>query len=625
MASTNFLTMRFLTITLGLLLSCFVGYTQCGPDSTLISIIITTDNWGYENYWEIVPTDSGCGNGTLISGGNFGVGCQGTESGGGYPSNSIIEVPDFCLATGQLLDLIFVDSWGDGGPVFELYENGSFSHQFVGGGFGNTWPFEVGNSGLPVYDSPCGALQIIPDGDGVLLDNTFCVAQITEPRPEGGNCGLPGVWCEGNVTNSAWAYFIAEANVNYEITTCNEGAGFDTQLALYRADDCQGWSGFELIAANDDMAGGCGVSNGYSSRIYSSCLEAGATYYIQLDGWEGSLGSAIITVTGVDIPNELDAVVNDINCPIEKSEVPQSSILPFLTAGSSDFTCQWTGPAGFESTEQNISNIGPGEYFLILVDACGVTHAASYLITLPELWTTSITETGTTCRATSDGAADLTVNGATPPYTFEWEGPDGFVSTLEDLSDLSSGNYMVTVTDDNGCETVAYMIIQPENSFNFSLGNDTTLCLDEEVLVFGPSGLFYLWQDMSTNQFFNVVASEWGVGTHAVILTATTPEGCTYADDLNFTITDCVSGVNENVLSGISLYPNPSDGLLQINLGESRESIELCIFDSEGRLVACKSSSGQNRLDWNTGLPAGFYQLLVTSESAVASIRFAVR
>jgi len=269
---------------------------QCGTDSTSISMILTVDPWGEENYWELVPTGNGCGNGTLYFGANELVGCSGTapEVDGGYPDNSVVIVPSFCLPTGQSFDLIFVDSYGDGGLVFELYENGSFAHSYVGSGTGNTWTFEVGNTGLPIYDSPCGAPEILPNGEGALLDNTACVSQSSEPRPAGGNCGLFGVWCEGNITNTAWAYFVAEQDVTYEITSCNEGAGFDTQLALYKVDNCSDWASFELISANDDMAGGCDVANGYSSLMYASCLEAGATYFIQVDGWEGAVGSAIV-------------------------------------------------------------------------------------------------------------------------------------------------------------------------------------------------------------------------------------------------------------------------------------------------------------------------------------------
>jgi hypothetical protein len=597
---------------------------QCGPDSTLITMILTVDPWGEENYWEIVPTGNGCGNGTLYFGANELVGCAGTppEVDGGYPDNSVVEVPSFCLPTGQVFDLIFVDSYGDGGLLFEVYENGSFAHTYIGGGSGNTWTFEVGNTGLPAYDSPCGALQIIPDGDPVLLDNTTCVIQTAEPRPAGGNCSLPGVWCEGNITNTAWAFFIAEADVTYEITSCNAGAGFDTQLALYRANDCLGWSSFELIAANDDMAGGCSVSDGYSSLLYASCLEAGEAYYIQVDGWEGALGAAYISVRQVEVENELQAVFNDIRCPISKGEIPQSSIQPYLTGSGSNFDCFWTGPNGFTSSEHDIYQIGPGDYSLEVIDACGNTYQASYTVTQPDLWTITVGENGPTCEATSDGEIQLTVNGATAPYSYEWIGPSGFTAESEDLEDVIAGNYQVTITDDNGCENTAYVILEPENSFSFSLGNDTIFCLNEQYMVVGPAGMLYLWQDQSVNQFFTINASVWGVGQHAVILTATTPDGCVYADDLVFTVEDCSNSVASNATIPFRLYPNPGTDVIQIEWNSSLDKSVLTLIDSQGKIADRLEVKDASRVTWSPVVSAGVYQFVFETNNAVYSTRW---
>lgn len=592
------------------------GFGQCGADSTQVSIFITTDAWGYENYWEIVPSTNGCGNGTLYSGGNELVGCEGTAADGGYPSNTLIEVPSFCLPTGQVIDFIFVDSYGDGGAAFEVYENGSFSNAFYGAGFGNTWTVDIGNSGLPAYDSPCGALEVIPNGEGVLIDNTLCIAQAAEPVPVGGNCGIPGFWCEGDITNTAWAFFVAEPNVTYEITTCNDGEGFDTQLALFKADACLGWSSFELVAANDDMAGGCAVSDGYSSRMYASCLDAGATYYVQLDGWEGEVGVAQITVSTVNVSNELQAVFNNIRCPLIKGEIPQSSILPYFSGSGSNFECAWTGPNGFTSAEQSIYEVGPGEYSLLATDACGNNYNASFTVTLPDLWLVNTEITGTTCRATSDGSIDLSVNGASAPYTYEWEGPNGFTSDTQDVQALASGNYQITVTDNNGCENTAFLLLQPENSFNFSLGNDTSLCLNDDLLVFGPSGLFYQWQDLSTNQFFTLEADEWGLGQHALVLTATTPEGCIYADDLVVTVLECTSNSPELDGEQVRVYPNPTDGLLNMEFNSVHAALHLRLLDASGRVVAMMNASQQSRIQWNPVVAPGIYQLHVTSDTS---------
>ena len=56
--------------------------------------------------------------------------------------------------------------------------------------------------------------------------------------------------------------------------------------------------------------------------------------------------------------------------------------------------------------------------------------------------------------------ADVDITTGTAPYTFEWTGPNGFTSTLENptivnATELNNGTYNITVTDANGCLATA--------------------------------------------------------------------------------------------------------------------------------------------------------------------------
>lgn len=75
--------------------------------------------------------------------------------------------------------------------------------------------------------------------------------------------------------------------------------------------------------------------------------------------------------------------------------------------------------------------------FLLIILFCGVWTFAADL-------EASITDAD---PGEANGAVDLSVTGGVGPYTYSWTGPDGFISSDEDLIDVESGIYTVTVTD----------------------------------------------------------------------------------------------------------------------------------------------------------------------------------
>ncbi|GAA4275915.1 T9SS type A sorting domain-containing protein [Aquimarina mytili] len=70
----------------------------------------------------------------------------------------------------------------------------------------------------------------------------------------------------------------------------------------------------------------------------------------------------------------------------------------------------------------------------------------------------------------NDGAISVTIQGGTPPYSYEWSADNGFVSFSEDITTLEAGEYMLVVSDANsttgsinGCVLVTnFTITQPD-------------------------------------------------------------------------------------------------------------------------------------------------------------------
>jgi len=439
-----------------LLFSAISSLAQCAAGETSVTFVMHTDAWAYENYWQLNLAGTGCTDLPIVEGANLNVGCTGTESANsanGYANNSVITEGPFCLTNNTAYELVYVDSYGDGGLVIEVFENGALTHVYGGSGAGNTWTFTIGVSTAPAYDSPCSAIEITADGPSLALNNTDAIAGFGELAPAGIDCGVYGFWCEGNSTNSIWAKFIPTTNAtSFEVTTCNPGTSTDTQIAIYKVTDCSNFATFDLISSNDDMIGGCSAGELYASQTYTSCLEAGQLYLIQIDGWEGSVGDIELSVHTYSSSTSWDALVNGISCPLNKGETGDGSVYPYSVGAGANFTSVWTGPFGFTTSDQYLQNVDPGTYTLTATSGCGEVHTQTFDIVQPEPWMVTTNIILPSCDVNNDAAIEVNVAGATAPYEFSWTDGTGTPLPADNpLTGIGIGSYNMVITDDNSC------------------------------------------------------------------------------------------------------------------------------------------------------------------------------
>ncbi len=619
------------TLTALIYLFSIVAYAQCVPGEVEVEFVLSTDGYGYEVYWELLPSGNDCGDGALASGGNdLEVGCEGANqedatAGNGYENNETYTVGPWCLTEGEFYDILFVDDYTDGGLTVEVYENGELTHLFNGAGDPTVWTFQAGFPTTPENDLPCGATLIEIDGQSLFLDNTEAIASGDEVSPNGGGCGTFGLWCEGNTTNTVWAQFVAPPTGSIEISTCNEGTEMDTQLALYLASDCGDFETFELVSSNDDAYGDCSVANVYASVMYASCLQPGQTYYIQLDGWDGDTGIAELSVSSYENPISLEAFVNNVDCPNVKGD--DSGAITLLAFGTGiEYTAAWTGPDGYTGEGIYIDNLISGTYDVEISTACGETASGSFTVDVPPALQVNVTATNATCEGSTNGSINLVVSGASEPYDYSWSGPNGFNSGDQDPANLMPGSYSVQIIDDNDCQFQQNVNVGFDDDFQFSLGADVTICQNESFFMNGPAGYTYEWQDESENQFFVVQGWNYAPGTYPFVLTASNDLGCAYTDALFVTIDGCI-GIEDLDEFNITAYPNPSDGLVYISGIQGFNEVGLDVIDASGRMVKRQSLSGINdqaKTDLSQ-LSPGIYLLHLDLDGMKRQIRIAIR
>jgi hypothetical protein len=221
-------------------------------------------------------------------------------------------------------------------------------------------------------------------------------------------------------------------------------------------------------------AGVCGLiyavpcSNLANLAISSPQAAANIVRSAILDGTDPVANLATETVTG----GRLNAFNS---CVIVETDCATYTCGQIFTANAIDETCagDCTGEttiSGAQNTGNYTYNIGAGaqldsvftdlcagNYVVIIDDGVDCSYSLDVTINSPEVPTFTATTNPETFG--NDGSINLTVSGGLAPFTYSWTGPSGFTSNIENPSGLEGGDYVVTITDANGCSTTSDIIV----------------------------------------------------------------------------------------------------------------------------------------------------------------------
>lgn len=218
------------------------------------------------------------------------------------------------------------------------------------------------------------------------------------------------------------------------------------------------------------------------------------------------------------------------------------------------------------------------------------------IITLADKFCTTLqpilTATDVTCLGNSNGTANASAMGATPPYSYNWSPAIGGSISLWGLI---AGTYYVTVTDSRMCTIIDSVEVNSPDSILFTIYTTASECHNSlgtaKVVPSGETEYFYLWDPTG-----ETLDSIGGLPSGLYELNVTDLNGCSV--DTVFGISDS-DGPDADIdsLVNVDCYGN-NTGLITIACPECSEE-----FTS---VLPCGSGPGPL-----SGLEAGNYPITV--------------
>ncbi len=182
-----------------------------------------------------------------------------------------------------------------------------------------------------------------------------------------------------------------------------------------------------------------------------------------------------------------------------------------ITGGSPQYTYLWSNGA----TTQNITGLLAGIYVDTVTDNNGCTVTNTVTVLEPTSYVSvSGTSSDVLCAGSSNGTITTNSTGGTSPYTYVWSN----AQITSDISGLTIGNYIITVTDAHGCTISNSWNINSPLAVSFTGTVTDVTCWGYSNgsinlnVINGTPPYYYVWSNNSTNtSLIGVFAGDYSV------------------------------------------------------------------------------------------------------------------
>lgn len=355
-------------------------------------------------------------------------------------------------------------------PTCFGYSNGSIATAPTGGAGSYTYNWNTGATTSGLNNVAAGNYTVtVYDASNCSVVSTVAVA---EPAGMSISSTHTNVDCHGNssgsiattVTGGAGGYSYLWSNGATSASVSNLAAN-NYSVTVTDANSCSLSNSISITEPSSIVLSETHKPYACSSNTGSIDLTVAGGTAPYLYSWSGGMNTE--DVSNLSAGNYLVNVTDAHSC-VQSMTVSIAQIAPLTTSiaktdvscnggnngaitltvqgGSGVYTFSWNTGAH----TQNLSNLTAGNYRVLVIDSNNCNTIDTTIILEPNLIQITATTSDVTCNGLSDGYINLNVSGGTTAYTYSWNTAD----TTSGVSNLTSGNYSVTITDANSCTAI---------------------------------------------------------------------------------------------------------------------------------------------------------------------------
>ena len=314
-------------------------------------------------------------------------------------------------------------------------------------------------------------------------------------------------------------------------------------------------------------------------------------YFVRI---EDLLGCSDSIYWSIEVDEVVSFIVNGVDSECA-SATGSISIVPSIPG--QQFFYQWSHDSSVNGN--SASQLPAGGYEITITDENGCLYTVEYTIASNEDLTVDITSNDISACNLADGSAQVTVIGGSGSFVYNWSHSPSLNTNV--ANQLPTGTYSVTVTDENGCFSIAsFTIGEPESpEVEIAINSPSCNAFNGSIAVAPILGATYHWSSISDGSLvFDQQAIQEDLGAGIYQIDITLENGCHIVETI--TLLD-------------SLFDPPQILIQEGCDGQNNGEIEI---------VSPSNWSGQFTYQWSTGdtssqltgLSSGEYAFTITDE-----------